>query len=77
MCLIKFIGFFYYMWALHINFGLVLIVDLCLCIKLGLKYEILNLGLMEFILICHILNFGELILNLGSFVANEICWMDL
>ena len=52
------------MWALHIKFGLVLVMDLCLCIKLGLKYEILNLGPIEFILICHILNFGELIFNL-------------
>ena len=49
------------MWALHIKFSLVLVMDLCLCIKTGLKYEILNLGQIEFILICHILNFGELI----------------
>ena len=52
-------------------------MDLSLRIKLDLDYEILNLGLMEFILICHILNFGELILNLGSFVVNKICWMYL
>ena len=62
------------MWALHIKFGLVLVVDLCLCIKLGLKYEILNLGPIKFILIRHILKFGELILKLCSFVVNEICW---
>ena len=49
------------MWAQYIKFYLILIVDICLCIKLGLKYEILNLGLTEFILICHILDFGELI----------------
>ena len=62
------------MWeALYIKFGLVLVVNLCLCIKLDLKYEILNLGPIKFILICHILNFGELILNLGSFIVNEIC----
>ena len=49
------------MWALHIKFGLILVVDLCLYIKLGLKYEILNLDPIEFILICHILDFSELI----------------
>ena len=52
------------MWTLHIKFCLVLVMNLCLCIKSRLKYEILNLGLIKFILICHILNFGELIFNL-------------
>ena len=65
------------MWTLYIKFGLILVVNLCLCIKLGLKCKILNLGPIKFILICHILNFRELILNLCSFVVNEICWMDL
>ena len=52
-------------------------MNLYLYIKLGLKFEILNLGPIKFILTCHILNFGELILNLGSFIVNEICWIDL
>ena len=37
-----------------LKFDLILIVDLILYIKLGLNYEILNLGLIKFILICHI-----------------------
>ena len=65
------------MWPLHIKFGLVLVVDLCLCIKLGLQYEILNLDPIKFILIRNILKFGELILKLCSFVVNETYWMDL
>ena len=68
------------MWTLYIKFGLVLVLDLCLCIKLGLEYEILNLGPIKFILICHILNFDELILNLGYFYfcmslfCNLVCY---
>ena len=74
--LIKFIGFLfiYYMWALYIKFGLILVVDLCLCIKLGLKYEILNLDPFEYILICQFLNFGESIWNLGQFIVSELIW---
>ena len=36
------------------KFDLILIVDLILYIKLDLNYEILNLDLIKFILICHI-----------------------
>ena len=37
-----------------LKFDLILIVDLILYIKLGFNYEILNLGLIKFIFICHI-----------------------
>ena len=69
------------MLALHIKFGLVLVVDLYLCIKLGLKYEILNLGIIEFILICHILGLlinmeFKLICCWGNFLDELIIYMD-
>ena len=55
-------------WALHVKFGLILVVGVGLNIKLGWNYEILNLGLMSFILIYQILGLVDcvyiLVINL-------------